>query len=107
MEKRKLFVEGENYYERAYFGWEDQNTAFYGLREGYLKSADNLLQIALEKGSKGDIATLDTYIFPILFLYRHSIEISIKAIYYRVYGKIPTTSKGGHNLSGLWIKIKE
>lgn len=103
MAKRKLFIEGENLYGRAYFGWQDHNTALYGLKEGYLNSANNLLETALENGCRGDIATLDTYIFPIFFLYRHSIEISIKAIYYRFYGK---TIEGGHNLSKLWLKMK-
>jgi len=61
-------------------GWQDGGLALYGLKEGYKNSADNLVEIALTEGSKGDIKTLDTYISPILFCYRHSLEISLKQI---------------------------
>lgn len=102
MSVRKVFVEGENLQERAYFGWQKKDDAFYGLREGYLNSANNLVDIALDKGSQGDIKTLDTFIFPIIFLYRHSIELSLKNIYHRFYGQIPD---GRHDLLVLWDNI--
>jgi len=50
-----------------------------------------------------DIKMFDTYIFPILFSYRHSIEISLKHIYQRARGKMP---EGEHNLLTLWDKVK-
>lgn len=60
--------------------------SLYGVRQGYLDSANDLVEIAIREGSRGNIAKLDMYIFPIFFLYRHSIEISIKNIYHRFYG---------------------
>jgi hypothetical protein len=101
---KRIFIEGKDYNTRAYFGWQDNYTALWGLKEGYKNSADNLVDIALKKGVKGDISVLDTYIFPILYLYRHSIEISLKLIYYRFYGELP---KGQHDLVILWDCVKE
>lgn len=88
--------------QSAYFGWEDKDQALYGLREGYKNSADELVEIVLYNGN--DIKKLDTYIFPIIFSYRHSIEISLKHIYLRAYGQLPS---GGHNLLALWDTINK
>ena len=88
--------------QSAHFGWQDKDQALYGLREGYKNSADELVKIAVNSG--GNLKILDTYIFPILFLYRHCIEILLKHIYTRAWGKIP---RGGHNLLTLWDVIKE
>ena len=74
-----------------------------GLRKRDIKIAQmKLVKIAVNSG--GNLKILDTYIFPILFLYRHCIEISLKHIYMRAWGKIP---RGGHNLLTLWDVIKE
>lgn len=101
---KRIFIKGKDYNSRAYLGWQDNVTALWGLKEGYKSTADNLVNIALRKGSKGDNATLDTYIFPILFLYRHSIEISLKLIFYRFYGELP---KGKHDLIMIWDNVKK
>lgn len=100
--KRKLFIKGENPEERAYIGWQDESLSLQGLKMGYKNSANELVNIALEQGKKGRIDILDTYIFPILFLYRHSIEISLKHIYFRVYNELPD---GGHDLLTIWGMI--
>jgi len=47
---------------------------------------------------------MDTFIFPILFSYRHCLELSLKHIYYRFSGNI---QKGGHNLLSLWDAVKK
>lgn len=100
----KIFVEGEDYNRRAYFGWQDQDTSLIGIKMGYKNSADNLVDIALQQGEKDDIATLDTYIFPIIFLYRHAIEVSLKAIYLRCRGEL---LEGGHDLVNLWDNLNK
>lgn len=87
--------------QSAHFGWQDKDSAQYGLREGYKNSADNLVDVVVNSGI---IKTLDTYIFPILFSYRHSIEISLKHIYLRAIGRMP---KGGHDLLTLWNSVKK
>lgn len=96
----KIFLESEKMEQSAHFGWQNKDLALYGLREGYKNSADDLVEIAIENGTP---KTLDTYIFPILFSYRHCLEISLKHIYLRCFGKLP---KGGHNLLTLWDEVK-
>ena len=88
--------------QSAHFGWQNKDSALFGLREGYKNSADDLVDIAISNGE--DIKTLDTYIFPILFSYRHSIELSLKHIYLRATGSVP---KGGHDLLVLWDIVKK
>lgn len=95
----KIFIDSGNMEQSAYFGWQSEGLALYGLREGYKNSADDLVGIALKDGTP---KILDTYIFPILFSYRHSLEISLKHIYYRCRGSLP---KGGHNLLTLWDEV--
>ncbi|MBE6161915.1 hypothetical protein AAGC94_18640 [Clostridium sporogenes] len=94
----KLFVEGDDRLERAYFGWEDSITKLESIKNGYKMAADDLVGIVLEKREN---CVLEQYIYPIMFLYRHSIEISLKSIYFRVYGNSKKL-KGGHSLDDLW-----
>lgn len=96
----KVFIDTGIMSQSAHFGWANKDEALYGLREGYKNSADELMEIVLKNGA--DIKKLDTYIFPIIFSYRHSIEISLKHIYLRAYGALPA---GGHNLLTLWDTI--
>lgn len=97
----KIFQDTGLMEQSAHFGWQDKDTALYGLREGYKNSADNLVDIVISNGN--DLKTLDTYIFPILFSYRHAIELSLKHIYLRARGYMP---KGGHNLLVLWDETR-
>lgn len=100
--KKKIFKEGINPYERAYIGWQDSDiVSLLGIMMGYKESADNLVDKALEKGSNYDIQALDTYIYPILFLYRHSVEINLKIIYLRCNCVLPK----GHDILTLWDKV--
>lgn len=98
----KVFNDTGNMTQSAHFGWQNEDMALYGLREGYKNSADELVEIVLKNGS--DTRKLDTYVFPIVFLYRHSIEISLKHIYFRAYGVFP---KGRHDLLTLWKIVEE
>ena len=97
----KVFKETGYMEQSAHFGWQNKDSALYGLREGYKNSADTLVEYVLEHGENPKI--LDTYVFPILFSYRHCIEISLKHIYRRALGKMPP---GGHNLLILWENVK-
>lgn len=97
----KIFVDTGEMDQSAHFGWQNKDEALYGLREGYKNSADELVGIAVNSG--GNPKILDTFIFPILFSYRHCLEISLKHIYMRAWGKVPS---GGHNLLTLWDIIK-
>lgn len=97
----RIFVTSGIMEHSANFGWQNKDDALYGIKEGYKNSADDLLHIALDRG---DNKTLDTYIFPVIFSYRHCLEISLKHIYLRCRGYIP---KGGHNLLSLWDNLKK
>jgi hypothetical protein len=88
----------------ATFGWQSPNKALLGVKDGYKNAADDLVEIALREGAKNHIRVLDTYIFPIMYLYRQSLEVSLKLIYHRCYGKIP---QGKHDLIKLWDTIYE
>lgn len=95
----KIFEKGKTFQTQAYYGWTTEEQSLYGIKMGYKNSANILIEAALIKGKENDIAALDTLIFPIIFCFRHSIEISLKQIYYRTFGKIPN---GGHNLITLF-----
>ena len=69
----KIFANTGVMEQSAHFGWQNKDEALYGIREGYKNSADEL------------------------------VEISLKHIYLRAYGKIPS---GGHSLLDLWDKVK-
>ncbi len=98
----KVFEETGIMSQSAHFSWQNKDQALYGLLEGHKNSADELVEIVLNSGE--NIKKLDAYIFPIIFSYRHSIEISLKHIYLRVYGQLPS---GGHNLLTLWDTINK
>lgn len=90
--------------EIAYLGWQDEEESLYGIRDGYKDAADDLVDIALQKGNGGNnLKVLDTYIYPVCFLYRHSIEISLKLIYWRFYHKLPDNV---HDLMTLFESVK-
>jgi hypothetical protein len=100
--KKKIFKQGTDETSFAYIGWQGKYESWYGLKSAYKNAADDFVDIVLEKGKSRDIEVLDTYFFPIVFLYRHSIEVSIKAIYFRYLGKILNC---GHNLLILWDNL--
>ena len=75
----RIFVDTGAMDQSAHFGWQNKDEALYGLREGYKNSADELVEMAVNSG--GNPKILDTFIFPILFSYRHCLEISLKHIY--------------------------
>jgi len=105
---KQLFASTNDYYAFSHFGWGDINSQFYGYIKGYKDSADTLVEFAL---SSKRIAILDTYIFPILFLYRQFIELSLKSLYLEysedsMADKIQTIKQVGHNLQAMWKKVK-
>ncbi|WP_225897402.1 hypothetical protein [Clostridium botulinum] len=57
--KKRIFIEGKNPMGRAYIGWQDSELSLYGVKEGYKLSADDLVDIVLEKGKENRIDILD------------------------------------------------
>lgn len=103
-EYKGLFVQGGGYYEFAHFGWGGIWQQFSGYCIGYKRSADILIENALESQ---DISKLDTVVFPAFFLYRQFIELSLKqAILEFSIGsyteKVATLKQLNHDLDSIW-----
>ncbi|WP_026477825.1 hypothetical protein [Alkaliphilus transvaalensis] len=107
-----LFKHGTVFGTYSYYGWQDSlGLAFYGYIEGYKNGADELIDIALEAGKKGRIDVLDTFIYPIIFLYRQVMELCLKNIYLKYAEvspeeKIKYINKVGHDLKKSWVYVK-
>lgn len=106
-----LFKRNSDIYQNAFPNWQkismegDEYFNLYAIH--FKKSADQLI-LSIES-NHGHIA--DTLINPAIYLYRHSLELSLKAILYKNYfdqnleiEKIKEKLKG-HNLQILWDKV--
>lgn len=104
----QLFVPTGEHYEHAHFAWGGFETTFAGYIMGYKASADTLVESIV---GTPDIRRLDTYIFPIMFLYRQYIELEMKSIYLQYSNddhesKQQVIKEKGHNLLKIWHTIK-
>lgn len=106
-----IFKSNPDIYKNAYPNWQksmrklDEQFALYSVQ--FKDSADKLINDVGE--NRGHI--IDSIINPALFLYRHSIELCLKAILYKVYldngvdyEKIKEKLEG-HSLDSLWSKV--
>lgn len=105
---KTLFTTTDKYLEFAHVGWGDVGVQFYGFIKGYKDAADKLVEEAIKSKN---IAILDTYVYPVLFLYRQFLELSMKDIYlsysnHDLEQKIKTISKVSHDLEKIWFIIK-
>ena len=105
---KKLFTSTANYHQFSHFGWGDIDSQFYGYIKGYKESADRLVEYALQSKN---IAILDTYIFPIIFLYRQFIELSLKSLYLQyseesMPDKMKIIKQVNHDLAKMWSNLK-
>lgn len=106
-----IFTTNGDIYKNAYPNWQksfrnfDEHFALYS--EQFKEAADKLIN------SVGDNRghSVDSIIIPALFLYRHSIELCLKAILYKIYldnkmdyEKI-SEKMDGHRLYSLWTKV--
>jgi hypothetical protein len=103
-----LFKSGGNYHEYAHFGWGDLNLQLYGYIEGYKEAADSLIEEAIESQS---VKKIDTYVFPICFLYRHYLELMLKTLFLKYSKKNHDEKKklinnAKHNLDKIWKEVK-
>ena len=88
------------YNDTAYFGWQTKPKALIGIGQGYKEAANQLVDYVLQSNNEG---IRERFIFPIMFNYRNSIELVLKAIYMRACGKL---CKGDHNLLSIWSYIE-
>ncbi|PZQ13958.1 hypothetical protein [Pseudoxanthomonas winnipegensis] len=106
--------DGPDWHNRAQLDWQRGKWTGYVL--GYKEAADRLVQ-GINQGQHGQ----DYLVFPILFLYRHWLEVSIKELILRCQRlsgiERPIKKKGlnkrqdtiaraeGHDLAGLWAYL--
>ena len=76
---------------------QDAPERTYRLTRGYKCAGDILIQTALE-----DAAQRHNLVFPILFCYRHYIEIALKDI---IDQYAPIERKKNHDLRELWVQF--
>lgn len=105
---KKVFQEGGHYFEVSHIGWGDTSMQFHGYIEGYKSAADNIIESAL---ASQDIATLDTFFFPVCFLYRQYLELQMKSIILE-YSSLSRLEKQAlikqieHGLLSAWEQAK-
>jgi hypothetical protein len=90
----RIFQQGQDAWPATSLGERE-----YRLARGYKLAGDALVCNFL-----GNHRDYDNLIYPILFCYRHYIELTLKEIG-RKYGpwvEVPFPEKGNHNLLGLW-----
>lgn len=105
-----LFKQNSDIYRNAFPNWQKtsiQNDEFFNLYAKHFKEAADKLILSIDS-NHGHIA--DTLINPAIYLYRHSIELSLKAILFKNYcnqklemEKVKEKLEG-HNLKSLWDK---
>lgn len=93
----------------AHFGWEgDDSFSFSTISDGYWESAKIILEHM--KQNSNDFAIVDTLVYPLFFNYRHSVETSLKSLFFN-FGKHSEDARReyleiGHNLQHLWATLK-
>jgi len=96
----KLFVDSGDPAQSVNIGWQpDVYRCLIGMIKGYRESADIMIEYV--QGLSNPTAKIDSFIYPILFSYRHCVELFLKLIYLR-HNK---TAPGGHSLTNLYKKV--
>ena len=98
----QLFIEAEDWWMNACLDWYHDPTELYIV--GYKEAGDSLVN-SVADGS----GTADSLIFPIVFLYRHYIELRLKSLLHdgRRLLDIEHKQKSEHQLSKLWPKVRD
>jgi hypothetical protein len=97
-----LFIQGEDWYNNAMLGWIHTPWDIYAA--GYKDAADTLVGALAERK-----ASLDSVIYPLVFLYRQGLELQLKLILplaRRLAGK-KASADIGHKLMPLWNELRE
>ena len=98
----QLFIEAEDWWMNACLDWYHDPKELYIV--GYKEAGDSLVNsVAARSGSA------DSLIFPIVFLYRHYIELRLKSLLHdgRRLLDIEHKQKSEHQLSKLWPKVRD
>lgn len=97
----KLFVEAKDSWMNACLGWYHDPTELYIV--GYKEAGDSLVNSVADRSGAAD-----SLIFPIVFLYRHYIELRLKSLLHDGHRllDIEHKQKSEHHLSKLWPKVR-
>lgn len=102
--KQSLFSERKDWWNNARLDISrvDEGYAIYS--EAYKDAADRLVEY-----SKVNKTSINFLVFPILFLYRHYIELALKEIILTASVFLEKDNKimAGHNISRLWVESKK
>ncbi|MCL6659684.1 hypothetical protein [Paenibacillus amylolyticus] len=87
-------------------GWQDnvekelgvEGLTQFGYISGYKDAADDLVDKVL------GISLADAYVFPIVFNYRQYLELVLKNLFVKIYGK---NTRMDHDLSKIWGKVRD
>lgn len=94
---QQLFIQGEDWHNNAMLGWTHFPGDIYAA--GYKDTADALVGALVERK-----ASLDSVVYPLVFLYRQGLELQLKLILplaRRLAGK-EASADIGHKLMPLW-----
>lgn len=98
---QKLFIQGRDRDNTAMLGWTQFPWDLYAA--GYKDAAD-----ALVKALTSRQASLDSVIYPLVFLYRQGLELQLKLILplaRRLAGQ-PATADTHHKLMPMWSELR-
>ena len=98
-------------YINSYYGWEGKDTVgLLNYYTGYWNAAKILYKSIVKASKNREIEITDTLVFPLIYLYRHSLELMIKYLYFKFCSKDDKTKKAflqkGHKLIDLWEETK-
>lgn len=90
--------------------WQNQShTGEFGYIQGYKLSADILVDHLYREDARWNKDEHDLLVFPILFMYRHVIELQLKSLIkigYKLDSSVyPETEMNCHDLKVLWDKF--
>src|SRR4051812_15553279 len=92
-----LFMEGEDLHNTAMLGWMNFPWELYAA--GYKDAADALVQALMSRH-----ASLDSAVYPLVFLYRQGLELELKVMvrFARRLLGLQRKTDHGHALMPLW-----
>lgn len=98
---QQLFIQGDDWQNNAMLGWTNFPADLYAY--GYKEAADGLLQAIADRK-----VSLDSGIYPLVFLYRHSMELQLKLILplaRRLSGE-KQVNEHKHELMPMWQALR-
>lgn len=99
---QQLFIQGDDWQNNAMLGWTHFPLDTYAL--GYKDAADALLYALAERST-----SLDTVIYPLVFLYRQALELQLKLLLplARRLAEAPAKDDHRHELMPLWKELRQ